>query len=136
MAGTRSAEHRAARRGATHPFRTVDSSLVRTHTDRPGEQIPQATDDPFPDHWREFPAPWPSLDKDEPGTPVALVAAVEELPETWREVILLRDSLKRDGASVCERLELTGAQERAILNRARASVRHRLAQSLDRRGGG
>jgi RNA polymerase sigma-70 factor, ECF subfamily len=94
----------------------------------------QATGEPFPDHWREFPAPWPPLDPAEREARAALRAALEALPETWREVILARDSLDRDPANVGRRLELTPAQERAILNRARATVRDRLAQHLGRRG--
>lgn len=94
----------------------------------------QATGEPFPDHWREFPAPWPPLDPAEREARAALCAALEALPETWREVILARDSPDRDPANVGGRLELTPAQERAILNRARAIVRDRLAQHLGRRG--
>jgi RNA polymerase sigma-70 factor (ECF subfamily) len=94
----------------------------------------QASGEPFPDHWREFPAPWTSLDPAEHETRAALLAALQELPETWREVILARDAADRDSTSVGLQLELTPDEERAILNRARASVRHRVAQHLGRRG--
>lgn len=92
----------------------------------------QATGEPYPDHWREFPAPWPPLDPTDHETRAALRAALEELPETWREVILARDSLDRDPATVSRHLGLTPEQERAILNRARATVRDRLAQHWGR----
>jgi RNA polymerase sigma-70 factor (ECF subfamily) len=92
----------------------------------------QAPGEPFPDHWREFPAPWPPLDPADQETRAALLAAIEELPQTWREVILTRDALDPDLASISEQLELTPEQERAILNRARASVRNRLAERLGR----
>jgi RNA polymerase sigma-70 factor (ECF subfamily) len=93
----------------------------------------QPTGAPFPDHWREFPAPWPPLDAAEHQTRAALLAALEELPQRWREVILARDGSDRDLAHASQHLELTREQERAILNRARARVRDRLAQHLGRR---
>jgi RNA polymerase sigma-70 factor, ECF subfamily len=93
----------------------------------------QTTGDPFPDHWREFPASWPPLDLAEHETRAALTAALDELPETWREVILARDARNRDAANVGQQLGLTDEQERAILNRARATVRDRLAQHWSRR---
>jgi hypothetical protein len=93
----------------------------------------QAKGEPLPDHWREFPAPWPPLDPAEHVTRGALLAALGELPGTWREVILARDSRDQDPADVSQQLKLTPEQERAILNRARASVRARLARHLGRR---
>jgi RNA polymerase sigma-70 factor (ECF subfamily) len=96
----------------------------------------QATDEPYPDHWREFPAPWPPLDPADDDTKAALAAALQELPDTWREVILARDARERDPADVSRQLGLTPEQERAILNRARARVRERLARRVRRAGDG
>lgn len=94
----------------------------------------QAVGEPYPDHWREFPPPWPPLDPADDDTRAALNAALDQLPDTWREVILARDGLGREPADVSRQLELTPAQERAILNHARASIREHLAQRLDRPG--
>jgi DNA-directed RNA polymerase specialized sigma24 family protein len=60
----------------------------------------------------------------------ALATALEELPATWREVVIARDGLGRDAADVSERLGLTLHQQRAILNRSRARLRERLARRL------
>lgn len=90
----------------------------------------QDVGEPYPRHWRQVPAPWPATDPAEPAVRDALVAAIDELPTTWREVIIARDGLGRDAADVSERLGLTPHQQRAILNRARASVRDRLARGL------
>jgi RNA polymerase sigma-70 factor, ECF subfamily len=90
----------------------------------------QTTGEPFPDHWRESPAPWTPLDPAEHETQAALLAALDELPDAWREVILARDALNLDPVNVGRQLELTPEQERAILNRARATVRDRLARHL------
>jgi RNA polymerase sigma-70 factor (ECF subfamily) len=86
--------------------------------------------EPFPRHWRRFPEPWAMLDPADPGVADTLAAAVEELPATWREVVIARDALGRDAVDVSERLGLTPRQQRAILNRARARLRERLARRL------
>jgi RNA polymerase sigma-70 factor, ECF subfamily len=82
--------------------------------------------EPFPGHWREFPRPWPVDAEDTPEVQARLRAALEELPETWREVVLDRDGLHRDPERVREDRDLAPQQERAILNRSRAFLRGRL----------
>jgi DNA-directed RNA polymerase specialized sigma24 family protein len=59
-----------------------------------------------------------------------LAAAIEELPATWREVIIARDSLGRNAVDVSAQLGLRPRLQRAILNRARARLRERLAGRL------
>lgn len=90
----------------------------------------QGDGEPFPHHWRRFPEPWPTVDPADPGVRAALAAAVEELPATWRAVIIARDALGRDAAEVNARLGLSPRQQRAILNQARARLRERLAGRL------
>ena len=85
---------------------------------------------PFPRHWRRFPEPWAIVDVSDPAVRDALAAAIEELPATWRDVVIARDGLGREAGEVSERLGLTLRQQRAILNRARASLRGRLARRL------
>jgi DNA-directed RNA polymerase specialized sigma24 family protein len=58
----------------------------------------------------------------------ALAAALDELPATWRAVVIARDALDQGADEVGERLGLTGPQQRVVLNRARARVRERLAR--------
>jgi DNA-directed RNA polymerase specialized sigma24 family protein len=65
----------------------------------------------------------------------ALAAAVDELPATWRAVVIARDVLDQGAEEVSTRLGPTPKQQRAILNRARARLRERLAQRL-REGAG
>lgn len=90
----------------------------------------QDAGEPFPRHWRRFPDPWPTADPSQAGVQDTLTAAIEKLPATWREVVVARDVLGRDPADVSERLGLTPRQQRAILNRARAMLRERLARRL------
>jgi RNA polymerase sigma-70 factor (ECF subfamily) len=94
----------------------------------------QAMGEPYPDHWREVPTPWPPLDSADDDMRAALRVALGQLPDTWREVLLARDTLERDPTDVSRELKVTLEQERAILNRARASVRERLAERLGRIG--
>jgi DNA-directed RNA polymerase specialized sigma24 family protein len=70
------------------------------------------------------------LDPADPDVGDTLAAAIEELPATWREVIIARDALGHEAVEVGERLGLTPRQQRAILNRARARLRERLARRL------
>jgi RNA polymerase sigma-70 factor (ECF subfamily) len=88
----------------------------------------QDADEPFPRHWRSFPEPWPERLPADVETRDALGAAIEQLPSTWREVLIARDALDADPADVGERLDLTARQQRLILNRARARLRDQLAR--------
>ena len=90
----------------------------------------QDADEPFPRHWRRLPEPWPVADPSDADVQDALAAALEDLPATWREVVVARDALGRDAAEVSERLGLTPRQQREILNRARAALRESLARRL------
>ena len=85
---------------------------------------------PFPHHWHRFPEPWPTVDPADTAARDTLAAAIEELPATWREVIIARDALGRDAVDVSARLGLSPRQQRAILNQARARLRERLAGGL------
>jgi RNA polymerase sigma-70 factor (ECF subfamily) len=84
---------------------------------------------PFPGHWWEFPAPWPAP---EPATLGAeftgrLRASLEHLPARQRVVITLRDVEGYTSDEVCAILEITAANQRVLLHRARATVRADLA---------
>jgi RNA polymerase sigma-70 factor, ECF subfamily len=96
----------------------------------------QGADEPYPRHWRRFPDRWPALDRGDADVRDELVEAIDELPRPWREVLIDRDVLDRDATEIGERRGLTPAQQRAMLNRARAKVRERLAQRFARGGGG
>jgi RNA polymerase sigma-70 factor (ECF subfamily) len=92
----------------------------------------QDPDDPYPRHWREFPGPWPPVDPAHPSVRRNLRDAIRELPRAWRDVVRQRDVEGRSPAEISRDLGLTVEQQRAMLNRARAVLRERLAQSLKR----
>jgi RNA polymerase sigma-70 factor (ECF subfamily) len=92
----------------------------------------QADGDPYPRHWREFPEPWPPTDPTDPAVRQWLAEAMDELPDSWRDVVRQRDVQGRGAAEVAASLGVADDQEQAILNRARAFLRERLAQLLTR----
>lgn len=85
----------------------------------------QQAGEPYPHHWREFPAPWPSPEQaaldDELRSRVS--DAVSKLPERQRIVITLRDIEGYDSREVCDLLDITAENQRVLLHRARAAVR-------------
>jgi RNA polymerase sigma-70 factor, ECF subfamily len=118
-----------AKTAATRAARTVPvSSLARD-----GEPVDP---DRFSDHgrWAQPPRPW--VDED-PETLLArkevmvrLDAALEELPERQREVVVLRDVLGWTSEEVCNVLELEETNQRVLLHRGRAKLRTLLEEML------
>jgi RNA polymerase sigma-70 factor (ECF subfamily) len=87
----------------------------------------QGDGDPYPDHWKQFPRPWPA------GRAVegeALKAALAALPQPWRRVVILRDVEGRPSAEVSAATGLTAEQQRDVLNRARELLREALSHAL------
>lgn len=87
-------------------------------------------DAPMPGHWWEFPPSWPTPEQGVLGSEVRalLAAALDGLPDRQRAVITLRDVEGYGSDEVCELLEISSANQRVLLHRARASVRGRLEQ--------
>jgi RNA polymerase sigma-70 factor (ECF subfamily) len=61
-----------------------------------------------------------------------LRTAVDALPERQRIVLTLRDVLGYGSNEVCEILEISQANQRVLLHRARTAVRAGLASYLER----
>ena len=76
---------------------------------------------------RAAPAPHDELERRE--TVRELAAAIEELPPAQRSVIVLRDLRGWSADEVCDHLDLTDANQRVLLHRARAHVRAALADA-------
>lgn len=111
-----------AKRRGTRESRSVPWSSVGPTVDPERFQGP---DEPFPGHWREFPAPWPDGLQQVLAveTRARLAEAVARLPERQRVVLVLRDVEGYEAAEVCSILEITAANQRVLLHRARACVR-------------
>jgi RNA polymerase sigma-70 factor, ECF subfamily len=103
------------------PAPTVDAERFR------------GADEPYPDHWREFPRPWPAANALEPE---ALKAALAALPDPWRRVVILRDIDGRPPGEVSAATGLTAEQQRDVLNRARELIWEELGRRLEPDRGG
>lgn len=88
----------------------------------------QGGDDPFPGHWQNLPAVWPTPESEVLAAEVRgrIAAALAGLPPRQRIVITLRDVEGCTSEEVCEILEISAANQRVLLHRARTTVRGRL----------
>jgi RNA polymerase sigma-70 factor (ECF subfamily) len=90
--------------------------------------------DPYPGGWKTFPPSWDGLPEERllARETLSLVAeAIAQLPERQHLVILMRDIEGWDADEVCQALELTEANQRVLLHRARSKVRRTLESYLE-----
>jgi RNA polymerase sigma-70 factor (ECF subfamily) len=110
--------------GAEPPEPSVDPTRFRTQAEQ------------WPGHWAQPPQHW-----DVPeerllaGETLAVIGeAIDGLPASQREVIILRDIHSWTSREVCNSLGITETNQRVLLHRARAKVRRRLEQYFDEAG--
>jgi RNA polymerase sigma-70 factor, ECF subfamily len=90
----------------------------------------------WPGGWREFPKRWEGTPEDRllSGETLTEVGkAIEALPPSQREVIILRDVEGWGSREVCNVLGITETNQRVLLHRARSKVRRALERYLDER---
>ncbi len=125
------AKTRGVRESRTVPWSSVPGDEDRGPTVDPG--LFQGADDQYPGGWRSFPRAWQSSERivvaGELRTMVR--SAIDALPERQRVVLTLRDVVGHSSADVCQILDISGANQRVLLHRARATVRARLAPYLE-----
>jgi RNA polymerase sigma-70 factor, ECF subfamily len=125
-----------ARTRAVREARSVPFSSFEREGDEPvvaPEQF-RGPNDPYPGHWKAHPADWRTLPEEQllAGETLEVVRrAIEELPETQRVVITLRDVVGCTAEEVCETLDISTGNQRVLLHRARASVRAKLERHID-----
>lgn len=85
---------------------------------------------PHAGHWQHPPLPWPEQALLAAEVRAEVAAAVAGLPARQRVVITLRDVHGYDAAEVCSILEISAANQRVLLHRARAAVRTCLERYL------
>ena len=83
--------------------------------------------------WKRPPHPWsePEQRAVDAETLATIRAAIDLLPPDQREVITMRDLLGWSAAEVCEALEVSDANQRVLLHRARSRVRGSLERQYD-----
>jgi RNA polymerase sigma-70 factor, ECF subfamily len=88
----------------------------------------------FPGGWAAFPTPWDTVPEERllaRETLELISAAIRRLPPRQQEVIVLRDVEGWSADEVCDALELSAANQRVLLHRARSRVRGSLEHYLE-----
>ncbi|HSS67277.1 MAG TPA: sigma-70 family RNA polymerase sigma factor [Nocardioidaceae bacterium] len=125
-----------ARKRGVKEHRSVPWSSLSPIDDDRGPTVDPAAfrgaDDQYPGGWKAFPGEWASTESSVLASEVrtTVKAALDLLPERQRIVITLRDVLGHTSDEVCEMLDISTANQRVLLHRARAAVRARLADYL------
>jgi RNA polymerase sigma-70 factor, ECF subfamily len=122
------AQNRAARERRSVPF----ASLAPESAVDEGRF--QSPDEPFPGHWRRYPASFGAgsdrVAEDRETLRVAM-RAIAELPANQQAVIRMRDIEGWEAEEVCEALDVSAANQRVLLHRARSRVRAALEAHAD-----
>jgi RNA polymerase sigma-70 factor (ECF subfamily) len=128
---TNTAKRRGVREYKVVPMSSVDDSGPTVDPSR----FRPATD-PFHGHWWDFPPAWPTPEQGLLTAEVRehLTAALAELPERQRVVVVLRDIEGCPYDEVCELLGITPGNQRVLLHRARAFLRGKLEEFYLREG--
>jgi len=126
------ARTRAVKEARCVPF----SALATEGDDEPAVAAErfQGPNDRYPGGWTAFPTDWETLPEPQllaRETLEHVDAAIRTLPARQQEVIVLRDLEGWSAEEVCEALELTQANQRVLLHRARSRVRQALEHYLE-----
>jgi RNA polymerase sigma-70 factor (ECF subfamily) len=86
----------------------------------------------WPDHWAIEPLPWRTPETELLAAEIrqTLIEAIDALPPSQREVLVLRDVEGLAAADVCNVLGLSDTNQRVLLHRARSRVRAALERYL------
>ena len=88
----------------------------------------------FAGNWQSFPGDWGSMPEEkllDRETLEVVKREIEALPEAQRTVITMRDVAGCSAEEVCEVLEISRANQRVLLHRARSRVRAGIERHLD-----
>ncbi|KAA0020161.1 RNA polymerase sigma factor [Antrihabitans cavernicola] len=122
----------AKRRGSNEYRTTPMSSLVDDEGVGPTVDPARfrSEGESYPHHWRELPLPWPSPEQRvlDGELRARVVDAVNRLPARQAAVITLRDIEGYDSGEVCDLLDISAANQRVLLHRARAFARGRIEE--------
>jgi RNA polymerase sigma-70 factor (ECF subfamily) len=131
---TNTAKTRAEREARTVPLSAI--STGNFDDDEPAVDPSRFLDQQharWPGHWASPPVRWDELPHEHlEGSELlaALKDAIEELPSRQRQVIVFRDIEGWDAEEVCQMLDLSEANQRVLLHRARSRVRQALEDQL------
>jgi RNA polymerase sigma-70 factor (ECF subfamily) len=125
------AKTRGAREARTVPFASL---APEDHAPAVAPERFRGPDDMYPGGWREFPANWHASAEtavQDRETLRVVMRAIAELPFTQQTVIRMRDVEGYSSEEVCATLDVSEANQRVLLHRARSRVRSALERHLD-----
>jgi RNA polymerase sigma-70 factor, ECF subfamily len=128
---TNAAWKRAEREGRTIPLSALVGADDEAAVD-PARFLDERHDR-WPGHWSTPPARWDELPEERllgRETLDRVARAIDRLPVLQQQVIVLRDIEGWESGEVCDLLELTEANQRVLLHRARSKVRAALESYL------
>ena len=124
-----------AKTRGTREARTVPFASLAPEDDAPAVDPERfrGPHEPYTGGWRSFPANWKAADQLAQDRETIRVAmrAIAELPLTQQTVIRMRDVEGYSSQEVCATLDLSEANQRVLLHRARSRVRSALEGHLD-----
>jgi RNA polymerase sigma-70 factor (ECF subfamily) len=128
--------NRAKTRGERERRTVPMSSLASEDEDAPAVDPDrfQGPDGRYPGGWAAFPAAWQALPEERllaRETLGCVQAAIRVLPARQQDVIVLRDVEGWSSEDVCEALEISEANQRVLLHRARSRVRAALERYFE-----
>ena len=125
------AKTRAVREGRTVPFASLAGQADEPAVEPERFRGPH---DAFPGHWRSYPANWGAsaeVAAEDHETLRVTMRAIAELPPAQQTVIRMRDVEGYSSDEVCAALDVSAANQRVLLHRARSRVRAALEAHLD-----
>ena len=120
---------RAQREGRAVPFSSLGDDGDGEPAVDPDRFRPES--DRWAGGWKSFPQPLPEERLLERETLAMIEAAIAELPKRQHSVIVMRDVEGWTAEEVCQSLEISEANQRVLLHRARSKVRSCLESYLD-----
>jgi RNA polymerase sigma-70 factor (ECF subfamily) len=130
---TNKAKTRAVRERRSIPFSSLTSSADDGPSVEP-ERFFDASHPAWPGHWASPPRSWdevPERHLESKEVRAVIKEAIAALPPMQARVISLRDVEGWSSEEVCELLDISEANQRVLLHRARSKVRAELERFLD-----
>jgi RNA polymerase sigma-70 factor (ECF subfamily) len=125
------AKTRGVREARSVPFASLGPGHDESAVEPERFRGPQ---DSFPGHWRAYPGTWgaaPDVALEDRETLRVAMRAIAALPHAQQTVIRMRDVEGYSADEVCAVLEVSAANQRVLLHRARSRVRAALEAHLD-----
>jgi RNA polymerase sigma-70 factor (ECF subfamily) len=128
---TNRAKTRRQREARSLPFSTLAEAGDEDEPAVASDRFNPAEAATWSGHWVSYPRSWDELPEEQFRTHETLAVvhkAIAALPRTQRQVITMRDIDGLSSMEVCDALEISEANQRVLLHRARSKVRRALEQ--------